>query len=146
MYLSEIAPLCLRGTLGVFCSMGVTGGVVIAQIISLQELLGTEDLWHLCLSFQLFFLIICTLPYYLFPESPKYLFLIGNENGALQELRKLCDDIETAREELAFMEIDRVNRAEADNKNVSIMDVLKDSKLFLPLLLVCFMQGTFKLI
>lgn len=141
MYLSEIAPLCLRGTLGVFCSMGVTCGVVIAQIISLQELLGTEDLWHLCLSFQLFFLIICTLPYYMFPESPKYLYLIGNENDALKELRKLCDDSETAHEELVSMEIERENSDEQDNKNFSIVDVLKDSKLLLPLLLVCFMQG-----
>ena len=129
-----------------FCSMGVTGGVVIAQIISLQQLLGTEELWHLCLSFQLFFLIICTLPYYMFPESPKYLYLIGNDNSALQELCKLCVDTETAHEELVSMEIERESRDDRDGKNMSMMNVLSDSKLFLPVLLVCFMQGRHNLI
>lgn len=126
--------------------MGVTGGVVIAQIISLQQLLGTEEFWHLCLSFQLFFLIICTLPYFMFPESPKFLYLIGNENAALQELQKLCNDTETAHEELVFMEIERESRDDRDSKNMSMMDVLHDSKLFLPVLLVCFMQGKQNLI
>lgn len=141
MYLSEIAPMPLRGTLGVFCSMGVTGGVVVAQIISLQEVLGSADLWHLCLSFQLVFLILCTLPYFMFPESPKYLFLIGNKNGALNELRKLCDDQLVAQEELECMEIERENRYEEESENVGILKVLQDPKLLLPLLLVCAMQG-----
>lgn len=32
MYMAELSPLQLRGTLGVLCSMGVTGGVVVGQI------------------------------------------------------------------------------------------------------------------
>lgn len=79
----------------------------------------------------------------MFPESPKYLYLVGNEHAALRELTKLCDDNEMAHEELVSMEMERENSEEEEGggKNFGIIDVLKDSKLTLPLLLVCFMQG-----
>jgi MFS family permease len=146
MYLSEIAPLSLRGTLGVFCSMGMTGGVVVGQIFSLQQVFGTADLWHFALSFQLFFLIIFTLPYYMFPESPKYLYMFRDRTGVLRELRKLCDDMDMAQEELTNMEVAFQTENEERDTKVGMMSVISDPKLFLPLILVCAMQGkkTFK--
>lgn len=138
MYLSEIAPLQLRGTLGVFCSMGITGGVVVGQIVSLQEVFGTPDLWHFSLSFQLVFLIICTLPYRLFPESPKYLCSVASDRpGAMRELRKLCDSHDMALEELDAIE----PSSERPDEKQTILSVLTDPKLLLPLVLVCAMQG-----
>lgn len=138
MYLSEIAPLQLRGTLGVFCSMGITGGVVIGQIVSLQEVFGTPDSWHVSLSFQLVFLILCTLPYRLFPESPKYLCaVLSDRPGAIRELKKLCDSHDMALEELEML--DPSNETPDEKQN--IWSVLKDPRLFLPLVLVCAMQG-----
>ncbi|TMW40052.1 hypothetical protein DOY81_014869 [Sarcophaga bullata] len=59
MYLTEVAPLALRGTLGVFCAVGVTGGVVVGQVFSLRYVFGTTldttDLWHYALSFYVVF-------------------------------------------------------------------------------------------
>jgi MFS transporter, SP family, solute carrier family 2 (facilitated glucose transporter), member 3 len=138
MYLSEIAPLQLRGTLGVFCSMGMTGGVVVGQIASLQEVFGTDELWHWCLSCQLVFLIICTLPYRMFPESPKYLYSIASDRqGAMRELKKLCDSQEMVLEELDTMEPTN----ESNEEQQGLLDVLTNPKLLLPLVLVCSMQG-----
>lgn len=138
MYLSEIAPLQLRGTLGVFCSMGITGGVVVGQIFSLQQIFGTQDLWHVSLSFQLFFLILCTLPYRMFPESPKYLYSITSDrSGAMRELKKLCDSHDMALEEIESME----PTEETSDEKRSFLSVLQDPKLLLPLVLVCAMQG-----
>lgn len=142
MYLSEIAPFHLRGTLGVFCSMGFTGGVVVGQVVSLQELLGTPELWHYCMSFQIIFVILCTLAYPIFPESPKYLCLIGDKSGALRELKKLCDNSEMAEDELNSMEMLTENSEEQEgNSQKGLKDVLKDPKLLLPLVLVCALQG-----
>lgn len=138
MYLSEIAPLQLRGTLGVLCSMGLTGGVVVGQIVSLQEVFGTPDLWHYALSFQLLFLVICTLPYRLFPESPKYLYLVASDrSGAMRELRKLCESQDMAQEEFDAME----PLHQRTEEKLGILSVLTDPKLLLPLVLVCSMQG-----
>lgn len=39
-YISEIAPVELRGAVGSLCPLGVTSGVVLAQIISLPQILG----------------------------------------------------------------------------------------------------------
>lgn len=138
MYLSEIAPLRLRGTLGVFCSMGITGGVVVGQVVSLQEVFGTPDSWHFSLSFQLVFLIICTLPYRLFPESPKYLCLVSNDRvGAMRELRKLCDSTDMAQDEMETME----PMNDSSDEKQGLKAVLTNPKLLLPLVLVCAMQG-----
>lgn len=137
MYLSEIAPLQLRGTLGVFCSMGLTGGVVVGQVVSLQEVFGTPDLWHFSLSFQLVFLIICTLPYRLFPESPKYLCSANDRTGAMRELKKLCHSHDMALEELETIEPSRERLDEKQN----LLSILTNPKLLLPLVLVCAMQG-----
>ena len=138
MYLSEIAPLQLRGTLGVLCSMGITGGVVVGQVASLQEVFGTPSLWHYSLSFQLVFLIICTLPYRLFPESPKYLYLVTSDRaGAMRELRKLCDSQDMVQEEMEMME----PSSESIDEKQDLRSVLFNPKLLLPLVLVCAMQG-----
>jgi MFS transporter, SP family, solute carrier family 2 (facilitated glucose transporter), member 3 len=84
MYLTEIAPLELRGTLGVLCSMGVTGGVVIGQVFSLQQIFGTEDLWQFALSFFAILVIICYMAYPWMPESPKYLYFVaGRQDDAV---------------------------------------------------------------
>lgn len=58
---------------------GVTAGVVVAQVVSLQELLGTEELWHYALSFYIVLVIICFIPYAWFPESPKYLYIVAGK-------------------------------------------------------------------
>jgi hypothetical protein len=40
MYLTEIAPLTIRGAMGVLCPLGITVGVLVAQILGLRSVLG----------------------------------------------------------------------------------------------------------
>lgn len=139
MYLSEIAPLHLRGTLGVFCSMGVTGGVVVGQIVSLEQLLGTRENWHYSLSFFALLVILSTLPYYWFPESPKYLCcVIGDSDAAMNELKKLSDNVEALNEEIELMK-PPTNVQSTESRG--IWSILKDPTLMLPVILVCALQG-----
>ncbi|XP_037034948.1 solute carrier family 2, facilitated glucose transporter member 1-like isoform X2 [Bradysia coprophila] len=139
MYMAELSPLQLRGTLGVLCSMGVTGGVVVGQIGSLQEVFGTPDLWHVALSVYAVLVVACMLPYYWFPESPKYLFIIVKDCEAakrqLQQLRG--SQIALINEELQSMENESVFQSEKR----SLLSVLRDPKLLLPVILVCALQG-----
>lgn len=62
-----------------FIFLGVTAGVVVAQVASLQELLGTNELWHYALSAYIVLVIVCFLPYKWFPESPKYTFVVAGK-------------------------------------------------------------------
>lgn len=59
--------------------VGVTAGVVVAQVASLQEILGTDELWHYALSAYVILIVICFLPYTWFPESPKYLYIVAGK-------------------------------------------------------------------
>lgn len=40
MYLTELAPINLRGAMGVMCPLGVTFGVLLGQVMSLTDVLG----------------------------------------------------------------------------------------------------------
>lgn len=80
MYMTEIASTEIRGTLGVLCSMGVTAGVVVGQVASLPQVLGTSNCWHYALSAYIVLSILCFVPYPWFPESPKFLYIIANRH------------------------------------------------------------------
>lgn len=55
MYVSEIAPLNLRGALGTVNQLAVTIGLLVSQILGIEQLLGTEEHWPVLLG--TFFLI-----------------------------------------------------------------------------------------
>uniref|UniRef100_A0A1A9ZCA7 Major facilitator superfamily (MFS) profile domain-containing protein n=1 Tax=Glossina pallidipes TaxID=7398 RepID=A0A1A9ZCA7_GLOPL len=140
MYLTEIAPLALRGALGVFCAVGVTGGVVVGQVFSLRNIFGTSDLWHYALSFYMVLVVICYLPSCYFPESPKYLYIVlGDRERALRELLRLrgTDALVLIQHEMEEMDM------EINTKIVtsSFFSVLSDPGLMLPLIIVCCFHG-----
>lgn len=139
MYLAELAPLAFRGTLGVLCSMGVTGGVVVGQIGSLQEVFGTADQWHIAFAVFGVLVAICLLPYPWFPESPKFLYIVAkNADRAKKELLLLRNDrADLVAEEMALMQTE----ATAQSEKRSLWSVLRDPGLLLPVVLVCALQG-----
>lgn len=126
---------------------------------SLYEVFGTADLWHYALSVYVVLVVVCMLPYYWFPESPKYLYIIVKDSEAakrrqsnaymnsnnrftncpfpleLQQLRG--SQIALINEELQSME----NEANFQTETRSVWSVLRDRKLLLPVVLVCALQG-----
>jgi len=50
MYVSEIAPLNLRGALGTVNQLAVTVGLCVSQILGVDQLLGTNDGWPVLLG------------------------------------------------------------------------------------------------
>lgn len=116
--------------------MGVTGGVVVGQIFSLPQIFGNDEYWHICLSFQLFIVVLCSIPYNYFPESPKFILSVQKDQPkAIRELLKLCDSQEMAEYEFELIKDD------TDAQNQSLKSVLSNPKLMLPLLLCVVMQG-----
>lgn len=62
MYISEIAPLTLRGGLGTVNQLSVTVGILLSQILGIDNILGTEDGWPILLGKGLvsfLFLLFC---------------------------------------------------------------------------------------
>jgi SP family facilitated glucose transporter-like MFS transporter 1 len=82
MYISEIAPLTLRGGLGTINQLAVTVGLLISQILGVEGLLGTDAGWPYLLGiavfpsvFQMILLPFC-------PESPRYLLITKQQESA----------------------------------------------------------------
>ncbi|XP_033218937.1 solute carrier family 2, facilitated glucose transporter member 1-like isoform X2 [Belonocnema kinseyi] len=140
MYMTELAPLRLRGAVGVLCQLGITTGVLLGQIVGLDTILGTEKLWSYMLAA---FLPLCVLALPLtlvLPESPKFLYVIKEQHEtAITELSRLRNmDVILLRNEVLVLEQELTLRTSSDNWTIS--RVLNDHCLRLPLVLVILMQ------
>ncbi|XP_016070039.1 PREDICTED: solute carrier family 2, facilitated glucose transporter member 7 [Miniopterus natalensis] len=113
MYLGELAPKNLRGTLGTMTEVFVIVGVFLAQIFSLQGILGNPTGWPVLLALTGVPALLQLLSLPFFPESPRYtLIQKGDEVTARQALRTLRGwaDVQDEIEEMRLE--DQAERAE----------------------------------
>lgn len=75
MYLMELSPCDLRQAVGILHCLGMTVGILIAQILGQESILGTEQLWPYLLSLYAIFILIGFILLVYTPESPVYLFM-----------------------------------------------------------------------
>ncbi|XP_014114645.1 PREDICTED: solute carrier family 2, facilitated glucose transporter member 5 isoform X2 [Pseudopodoces humilis] len=90
MFLGEMAPKNLRGAIGVVPQLFITIGILAAQILGLNSILGNAEGWPVLLGLTGIpsLLQLLTLPF--FPESPRYLLIQkGNEKQARRALQRL---------------------------------------------------------
>lgn len=142
MYMSEVAPLRLRGAVGVLCQLGLTCGVFLGQIAGLDNVLGTADTWHYMLGS---FVPLCAISFLItsfsLPESPKFLFIIREQKEkALEELRKIRNmDIILLQTEIEGFQHEVEMKTSTDPWTIG--RILRDPTLTLPLFLVCALQA-----
>lgn len=141
MYMTEIAPLKLRGAVGVLCQLGITCGVLMGQIAGLKTVLGTSESWHIMLASFSPLCVAALLVTIALPESPKYLYIIkGEQEKALKELSRLRNmDVMLLQNEITSLREELAMRSMTDRW--SIQRVLKEPSVRLPLFLVCLMQS-----
>ncbi|XP_030080937.1 solute carrier family 2, facilitated glucose transporter member 1-like [Drosophila hydei] len=136
MYHSELAALHQRSKLAPLCGLGLTVGVVVAQVFSLQSVLGGQQHWHLALALYGVFVVIFYAPYKWYPESPKWLYIVkGRKVEAAQQLQRLrgyAKDSEALQAELRDME----EEARVKSTPSSYLQVLSNPQLRLPLVIV----------
>ena len=72
-YLSEIAPESKKGVFGTSFQLGVTIGIVVAQIFGLEWIFGTNDLWPICLALGAAPAATQIVLGFISPESPAWL-------------------------------------------------------------------------
>ncbi|XP_001950963.1 solute carrier family 2, facilitated glucose transporter member 1 isoform X2 [Acyrthosiphon pisum] len=112
MYLAEISPMNLRGSVGTVYQLVVTISILISQILGLDYILGTAELWPVLLALIIApaIFMFATLPFC--PESPKYTLInkkkdIEAERG-LQWLRgtiEVHDEMDEMRAENEAMKV-----------------------------------------
>ncbi|XP_062363460.1 solute carrier family 2, facilitated glucose transporter member 5-like isoform X2 [Cinclus cinclus] len=90
MFLGEMSPKNLRGAIGVVPQLFITIGILAAQILGLNSILGNATGWPVLLGLTGIpsLIQLLTLPF--FPESPRYLLIQkGNEEQARRALQRL---------------------------------------------------------
>ncbi|XP_062544764.1 solute carrier family 2, facilitated glucose transporter member 1-like isoform X2 [Armigeres subalbatus] len=140
MYLAEVSPLKQRGAMGVLLPVGVTAGVVLGQIVTMEQLLGSESLWHYGLGVGGFLGLIGLVFYCWMPESPEYLYSIKHQpEEALKVVRKLFGNNSI---DETFEKRIRLGKQTLQKPDTfSLKKVFVDSKYRLPLALLFFMNA-----
>ncbi|KAF7268288.1 hypothetical protein GWI33_018557 [Rhynchophorus ferrugineus] len=138
MYISEISPLNLRGGLGTVNQLAVTVGLLVSQVLGIEQILGTNEGWPLLLGLavvpallQLLLLPIC-------PESPRYLLITKQwEEEARRALRRLraSNQVEEDIEEMRAEE-----RAQQSESSISMLELICSPTLRTPLIIGIVMQ------
>jgi len=138
MYLSEISPTALRGALGTVYQLIITLSILLAQVLGMNNVLGTEDGWPWLLAITAVPAIfqVATLPFC--PESPKYLLLDkDDEMAAEKELRWLRGTIEV------HDEMDEMKQEQESMKlvpKVTLKEMLTNGSLRRPLIIAMMMM------
>ncbi|XP_030170064.1 solute carrier family 2, facilitated glucose transporter member 9 isoform X2 [Lynx canadensis] len=123
MYLNEISPKAIRGSLGQVTAIFICVGVFVGQLLGLPELLGKESTWP-----YLFGVIavpalvqLATLPF--LPESPRYLlFEKHDQAGAEKAFRTFLGKEDVSRE---VEEVLAESRLQRNIHLVSVLELLR---------------------
>ena len=73
LYITEVAPLSIRGGMGIFNQLAVVSGIFLGQILGLNGVMGS-DYWPILVSFTAFPSALQTVLLFALPESPRYVF------------------------------------------------------------------------
>ncbi|KAM4694105.1 solute carrier family 2, facilitated glucose transporter member 2 [Discoglossus pictus] len=133
MYVGEISPTPLRGALGTLHQLAIVTGILISQVVGLEFILGSKDLWPVLLGLSGVPAVIQTILLIFCPESPRYLFIkLGKEEAAKKNLIKLRGNLYDPSKDI--VEMRREKEEAASEKKVSIIQLFKSPKYRQPLI------------
>ncbi|XP_078082215.1 solute carrier family 2, facilitated glucose transporter member 11-like [Mustelus asterias] len=124
MYIMECSPKKLRGIVTITTAIFISLGKCLGQIMGLREILGSESVWPLLMSFNALpaFIQLITLPW--FPESPRYLLIDkGNRALSMNALQRLWGKRDFS-QELEEMQAERA--AISSEKARSVWELCRD--------------------
>ena len=103
MYINELSPVKIRGSIGVLFQLGVTFSIFLSQVLGLPEIFGNEDLWPLLLALTGVFSVfqLMTLPFC--PESPRFLLIKQNQKNEAEAIVKNLRNTSDVKQEIDDM-------------------------------------------
>uniref|UniRef100_A0A3Q3H0L4 Solute carrier family 2, facilitated glucose transporter member 4 n=1 Tax=Labrus bergylta TaxID=56723 RepID=A0A3Q3H0L4_9LABR len=138
MYVGEISPTSLRGALGTLHQLAIVTGILIAQVLGLEVLLGSEHLWPVLMGLTVVptVLQMALLPFC--PESPRFLYIVRcQEHHAKRGLRRL-----TGKQEVGDMlaEMKEEKRKMDMERKVSILELFRSPLYRQPIIISILLQ------
>jgi len=138
MYISEIAPLYLRGSLGTVNQLAVTVGLLTSQVLGVDYLLGTDDRWPYLLGITVFPSILQLILLPICPESPRYLLIFKGQEQAAREALKRLRNTSNIEDEIQEMRAEEI--AQKAESQITMFELLRSPTLRMPLAIAIVMQ------
>uniref|UniRef100_A0A667X5P8 Solute carrier family 2 member 9 n=1 Tax=Myripristis murdjan TaxID=586833 RepID=A0A667X5P8_9TELE len=143
MYLGEISPRHIRGSIGQFNSILICMGVFTGQVLGLPELLGQESRWNFLFAFLAFpaLLQLCVLPF--LPESPRYLLMERRDEAAAEKAFQRFLGKKDVSKELEEVHVEL--RAQNNLQTISLVQLVKNPALRWQLITVIITMACYQL-
>ncbi|XP_054206488.1 solute carrier family 2, facilitated glucose transporter member 9 isoform X2 [Homo sapiens] len=123
MYLSEISPKEIRGSLGQVTAIFICIGVFTGQLLGLPELLGKESTWPYLFGVIVVPAVVQLLSLPFLPDSPRYLLLEKhNEARAVKAFQTFLGKADVSQEVEEVLAESRVQRS---IRLVSVLELLR---------------------
>ncbi|XP_036407155.1 solute carrier family 2, facilitated glucose transporter member 9 [Megalops cyprinoides] len=124
MYLGEISPREIRGSIGQFNSIFICVGVFTGQVLGLPEFLGQESRWNFLFAFLAVpaLLQLCVLPF--LPESPRYLLMERRDEARAEKAFQAFLGKKDVTKELE--EVHMESRAQNNLRVVTVAELLRN--------------------
>ncbi|KAM4772250.1 solute carrier family 2, facilitated glucose transporter member 2 [Rhinophrynus dorsalis] len=132
MYVGEISPTQLRGALGTLHQLAIVTGILISQIVGLDFILGSKDLWPVLLGISGVPAVLQTILLLFCPESPRFLLIkLGKQEAAKKNLIRLRGNYDPTKD---IEEMKKEKEEAESEKKVSIIQLFKSPNYRQPLL------------
>ncbi|CAF0758975.1 unnamed protein product [Adineta ricciae] len=112
-YINEVSPVRLRGTLGASFQLGIVILLFVSQVMSLEQVLGSQDKWHYALSLPIVFSVLQVILLLFVPESPKYLLLKKNSPEDAEKALRWLRGHPNVHHEVTAMQVEQSQNQQA---------------------------------
>nr|XP_047902666.1 solute carrier family 2, facilitated glucose transporter member 9 isoform X3 [Anser cygnoides] len=143
MYLSEISPKEIRGSLGQVTAIFICVGVFTGQVLGLPEIFGTESRWPYLFGVIIVPSLVQVVILPFLPESPRYLLLEKHNTTKAEKAFQTFlgkDDVSHEVEEVLAE-----SRVQRNTKLVSVLQLLKTRSVRWQVITVVVTMGCYQL-
>jgi len=117
VYLCEIAPANMRGTLACMIQLFITIGIAVGYFITFGSATISSGLsWRLPFIVQAVFAVILATSAIWIPFSPRWLVERGRKDDAIKVLRGLRDERDDVEKEVSGIDVARMNQEKCEDQ------------------------------
>ncbi|XP_025024837.1 solute carrier family 2, facilitated glucose transporter member 5-like [Python bivittatus] len=143
IYLLEVSPTPMRGSLTATSVLFFIFGIVIGQILGLPQILGNKEGFPLLAAVLGVIATVCILLLLICPESPRFLFIQMKDETKAREVLKSLRVQEDVEDEIQELQKEDLYEYEGNEKEITIWKLLCMQKFRWPIItVIVFMAGS----
>ncbi|KAM6435172.1 solute carrier family 2, facilitated glucose transporter member 5-like isoform 2-T2 [Liasis olivaceus] len=143
MYLLEVSPTSMRGSLTATSVLFFIFGILIGQLLGLPQILGNKEGFPLLAAVLGVIATVCILLLLICPESPRFLFIQMKDETKAREVLKSLRVQEDVEDEIQELQKEDLYEYEGNEKEITIWKLLCMQKFRWPIItIIVLMAGS----